>query len=74
LKGERRGTSETEGIAEKWTNGKAMSEVRFVILCGERERERENIICLQGSQASPSLPSGEGSVKLEALGWLETVA
>jgi hypothetical protein len=46
---------------------------------GKRERyfiegrEKEHRL-LEGSQASPALPSDKSTVKVNALGWLEAVA
>jgi hypothetical protein len=34
----------------------------------------EDMVFLEGSQASPARPSGKGSVEVKALGWLEVVA
>jgi hypothetical protein len=35
---------------------------------------RKNINLLEGSQASPVLPSDKGSMKLKTLEWMEIVA
>jgi hypothetical protein len=45
-----------------------MGEERSNLFCGTR---RKSAVISEGSQASPVRPSVKGSLKVNALGWLE---
>lgn len=68
MKIEKGDVSETDVIVEEWMNGQVMSEARFVILYGER------ISFVTRSPGFAARLSDKGTVNVDALGWLETVA